>query len=23
LDALPYYIPKSKDDTILVFESRF
>ena len=23
LDVLPYYIPKSKDDTILVFESRF
>lgn len=23
MDVLPYYIPKSKDDNILVFESRF
>lgn len=23
LDILPYYIPKNKEDTILVFESRF
>ena len=23
MDVLPYYLPKSKDDTVLVFESRF
>lgn len=23
LDVLPYYIPKSQEDNILVFESRF
>lgn len=23
IDVMPYYLPKSKEDTILVFESRF